>query len=241
MVNLMLMIKDLKEFQGLINYVIINNSNIRIYNISTNINESVEYFKENYSNIDIILTDYTFLEVQCFKDILNDYLKIDISNFMIIFSNSKNINKNSTNKLFIENNYNNILNKIDKINIQKNDILLAKTKKIISNYLKQLGYNSSHFGTTYLNETIIFLIINNYKKCPNLSKNVYPNIAEKFFTHSHNIKCDITLATKYMNSKNTLSEKEKFNIFKVDGYIYSKSVINYILKKQPLYPHRYNG
>ena len=44
-----------------------------------------------------------------------------------------------------------------------------------------------------------------------------------------------------MNSKNTLSEKEKFNIFKVDGYIYSKSVINYILKKQPLYPHRYNG
>lgn len=71
MVNLMLMIKDLKEFQGLINYVIINNSNIRIYNISTNINESVEYFKENYSNIDIILTDYTFLEVQCFKDILN--------------------------------------------------------------------------------------------------------------------------------------------------------------------------
>lgn len=116
-----------------------------------------------------------------------------------------------------------------------------KSGKIISNYLKQLGYNSSHFGTTYLNETIIFLIINNYKKCPNLSKNVYPNIAEKFFTHSHNIKCDITLATKYMNSKNTLSEKEKFNIFKVDGYIYSKSVINYILKKQPLYPHRYNG
>lgn len=230
MVNLMLIIKNFKSLQGLINYIIANNSNIRIHNISLSIDESIKYFKENYSNIDIILTNYTNLELQSFKKRIEDYLKIDISNLILIFSNSMNIRKYSANKLFIENDYNKILNKINIITTQKNKILSIKTKKIIDNYLTQLGYNPCHFGTIYLNEIISFLIINHYGKCPNLSKIVYPHIAKKFFTYVHNVKCDITLATKYMNLKNTLSKKEKFNMFKVDDYINSKSVINYILK-----------
>lgn len=68
---------------------------------------------------------------------------------------------------------------------------------------------------------------------PNPKNTIYPIIAERHNTTVHNVKCTITLATKYMNSKNTLSKKEKFGIFKVDNYINTKSVINYIIKKQP--------
>lgn len=181
MVNLMLIIKNFKSLQGLINYIITNNSNIRIHNISLSIDEGIEYFKENHSNIDIILTNYTNLELQSFKKRIKDYLKIDISNLILIFSNSINIKRYSTNKLFIENDYNRILNKINTITTKKNKRLSIKTKKIIDNYLIQLGYNPRHFGTIYLNEIIIFLIINHYEKCPNLSKIVYPHIAKKVF------------------------------------------------------------
>lgn len=103
--------------------------------------------------------------------------------------------------------------------------------KIIYNYLFKIGYNSAHLGTKYLANSIIEIFARKFDSKFKLEKEIYPIVAKKFNTSVHNIKCDITLATKYMNNHCKVKNKQEFfNIF-IDEYINTKDIIKCLIFK----------
>lgn len=108
----------------------------------------------------------------------------------------------------VENYYNEAI--VFKVNSKnnKNELMIVvvdernKIKKVsektlrskIKEELKSLKYNYSYKGTKYLEETIYLLYKKGYEK-DNLSKDIYPIIAEKYNSKIQTVKCDIIQAS----------------------------------------------
>ena len=71
-------------------------------------------------------------------------------------------------------------------------------KERINKQLDILSFNFSYNGTKFLSEVIYEIYTHKNKFYDNLSKDVYPIIAERHGKTVNTIKCDITQATKVM-------------------------------------------
>ena len=236
MKNFLFITKDISKSIPFINRIIYSNPKLRLLHISTTIQESLETLYNYNNQINLIiaynLSQYDILSI--IKNLKENKNTFFLKSFIIISNESikipneynsyiKSISKNSD--------YCTIENNINYISTQKKSFSFNQKKKgFIFQYLCKNGYNPSHLGTLYLLDVIYFLLLNNYKVCPNLSKDIYPIIATKYSTTSHNIKCSITSATKYMNN-NISSIKNIKKVLNVDNYINTKAMINYILIK----------
>lgn len=223
MINILLIIEDIKYLKEIFNSLNRLNSNLRFCEIASDENEAVLALKNH--NIDIILLDY----------------KLDRKNF--IFENYT---------IFIFKTKNNTVKYFD-INYKPLTIseLLAKTKKSsrinnmqeqlqkekIQKELEYLGYNPNYNGTKYLVESIYILsnIYDDEKEDCNLERDVYPIVARKYNKTAHNVKCNIINSTNNM-VYDCLEEKLNeylgfFNYYKPGP----KKIIYSILNK--LYKH----
>lgn len=234
MINLLLICNNLRYIEELTNNIMCRNSKVRLYNICTSVQNALNVIQKNISYIDIIILKLPKEEIVDFFDELNEKIKYHLENSIIVVADEKfDLSPKyflDIGKVIISNSRVQTIAAINNLCILKQNV---NNYNFVNKYLYKLGYNHSHLGTKYISEILLILLKEKYKECPILKNTIYPIIAERHNTTVHNVKCTITLATKYMNSKNTLSKKEKFGIFKVDNYINTKSVINYIIKKQP--------
>lgn len=237
MLNYLIVSSSLFSAQHLINDVLINNSKIRLYNISSSIYNALNVLKVNSSNIDIIILDIKNNKVTKFLYLLEklDKEKYNDSIIVLTENNSKLYFKNNEYLQTPKNNnemINNRINEIVTTKTKKNKTL--QTQNIAINYLTHLGYNFSHLGTKYLAEILATLLEENITKSPKL-ETIYSIIAKKYNTSSHNVKCVITLATKYMNNNCKTENKKPFLPYLDNNYIYTKIVIKFFLLKYNLH------
>lgn len=73
---------------------------------------------------------------------------------------------------------------------------LDNLKKQINIELNALHYNLSHNGTRYLSEAILQVYLKGEDK-DNLTKDIYPIIAQKYHTTVNNVKTSILQASNY--------------------------------------------
>lgn len=191
MINILIVEKDFNYSRKIINMLSSKNNEIRFCGITTTITETLEFIKSN--TIDIILIGSHIMQKT------NPTYLNNIKNSIIILSNYDEILSNthySFNSISKKDSISVLNNKINTIVNQNKKIPnIDNLKKIIENELIYLHYNPAYKGFNYLVETI--LILNNLDDY-NLSKHIYPIVAEKFNTIPENVKYNIRNATEAM-------------------------------------------
>lgn len=238
MINTLLVSNKIKNMSDIINNLTMKHKSIRIYSVATSLENVSKISERDIKNINLIIFDISLKDAFNFQKKIEFILKYNyfINNNIIISKSNDNIfNNHYIENIFLFNNLKELLNNLPKIIDSINDTSYNNKLHIIENriykYLFQLGYKISHFGTKYLVSSILLIYKNNKQRKINLEKDIYPIIAQKYNTTTHNVKCCITKATKYMNKHLKLSNKQKYSIFFVDDYINTMSVINNVLSK----------
>lgn len=239
MFNLLIIDDNLEYSKNLINYILKNNSNIRLSCIASNGLEALDYLYSPSYNFDIILLD---LKLPLFSGLdilkkLNEKPILKYYNSIIIISNEIKLLSNLFNNNYLYS-YTNKINGFDNIlsilnNLINNKISFSKSldEKILKelNYLK---YSDKCIGTKYLFEAISLILNNPSLNYENLSENVYPLIANKYNKSINNIKCNINNATVLMNcdcKKEIITNYFQFT--NTSSEAKPKQVINAILNK----------
>lgn len=183
MYNLMIIERNPKELDKIVNSICDKFQNIRVCHISYDDKKVLNILEKNI--IDFILLDCKANEINDLKFV--NYIqnkKLEQYKKSIIVKLDKTINLND----FNENRY--IFSYTSDINTMYKDIrkLVLEQKetynhKRIKNKIKEqltyLSYNYSYSGTRYIEETILEIYKDRYNFDGNLSKNIYPIIAKK--------------------------------------------------------------
>lgn len=217
MYNLMIIERNPKELDKIVNSICDKFQNIRVCHISYDDKKVLNILEKNI--IDFILLDCKTNEINDLKFV--NYIqnkKLEQYKKSIIVKLDKTINLND----FNENRY--IFSYTSDINTMYRDIrkLVFEQKenhnfKRIKNKIKEqltyLRYNYSHSGTRYIEETILEIYKDRYNFDGNLSKNIYPIIAKMHNKTVDTIYGNIKQATNYM-----LLECNKDRIMNYLGY-----------------------
>lgn len=238
MQNLMICDNNINYINELINSISYNINNLKIYNLSTQIDNSVYDIIEK-KEVDIIIINIETLGLEIVKYIYEKKIDIYKKSIILLYNNLD----------YVKSNYNPIYNKyiykcinlskldklIDLLNSLTNDKTNSKEDYIINNKiereLKKLNYNFSLIGTHYLIECINIIYKNDLYNF-NLTKDVFSVLSQKYCKSINTIKCNITQAN------NTMCEKcDKTVLMNYFGYLdvfYSpgpKEVITKVLEK----------
>ena len=195
MLNILILSNNLSFIIKIVNTLSIKNKKYRIYNISRSIKEVSKIIQVYKDNVNLIITDIS-------NEKISILIEQELLNIPIIIINEKYTNKEiKKNKIFIFNSAKEFFYNLDDTVIEIIKFSKSNIKVLyrIYKYLLKFGYCFSHLGTKYLAHTIYLIFYQNHNIFK-LEREIYPIIAKKYNTSIHNIKCDITLATRYMNS-----------------------------------------
>ena len=231
MYNMVIIEEKINNVKTMINYISEKYPNIRISKVFDTVSE----FSENYGgvNADIILLDASSNSEMYYK-LINFMSKNELYQYRnSILVKSNNINETSIQDNIFVFSYAEDLKELNKyikmLLMQKEE--LSKIKRKISNELAKLNFNNSYLGTKYLEETILEVYKIREYFDGNLTKYIYPIIAEKY---------NKTITTIYGNIKqainNMIIDCEETQLIEYFSYSYfvkpkAKEIIYIILNK----------
>lgn len=235
MINLLIADDNINYAINLMNYLNMQNKNVKISHISRDGIETIDILNSK-NDIDIVLIDYImpFYNADQILENIQNKEKYNSSCIVISgeISNFKNLEKNELIYTFMS-------KAVDlKILAERVNCLIQekehiKTRKMVKNKIKKeilfLGYDLSHKGTQYLIQTIDYIVNNNCKGTESLEKHIYPIISKMYNDTSHNIKCRINRATEAMYYNcDMIKLKDYFNL-QNDTKPKVKTIINTII------------
>lgn len=235
MVNVLIADDNINFSKNLVNYVNINNNNIRIYAIATDGKEALEIIN-NTNNIDVIILDLKMPQYSG-KEVLEKIKnKKRYEKSIIIISGENNLIQELENFELIHSVINKgtsiqeIIYKINEIIEQKEKIKKEKIIKTkIINELQYLGYNVTYKGTRYL-EMAVEQVMKN-KNYSSLEKEIYPVISKKCGQSVHNIKCNINRANNIMYCECEMERMKEYFGFIKDTKPKIRVIIDTIINK----------
>ena len=204
MLNLLVINNDPSICKRIVNGMMMYVKNIRTCGISYTVKEAIEIVKKQ--KIDVIILDYDMPNGVA-RDFLNyiDENNVDdkMSVILLVNENDSLISNKCIYKIVHKTNeLAPIVYAVREISVNNTTFRQSLLKDKIYKELEKLQYNLSYVGTQYMAEAIYELYSKNYiYKGGNLSKNVYPLIAQNHNTTVNNIKCNITAATRSMTER----------------------------------------
>ena len=206
MLNLLVVENDPNVCKRLVNNVTMYVKNIRVSGISYTAKEAIEIIKKQ--KINIIILDYDLPNSTAdslLKYLDKNKLEDRIPTLVLAkktdeekIKDSESIYKVICKPIKVAP----IVYGLRELSGSSTAIKQALIKDRINKELEKLQYNFSYVGTKYMAEAIYEIYTKNYiYKGGNLSKNVYPIIAENHNTSVNNVKCNITSATKCMTQR----------------------------------------
>lgn len=205
MINLLIVENNAEQSKNIVNYISKICPDIRIFGIAYDDNDALEILSTD--RVDAILIDLNLPGLGSYN-VLNYIAEKRILKFLnsIIVLGGNNM---PMTKLFNNKYIHCCLKKpisLDQISeklkfladlkMSESDEFIIKEK--IRNQLEHLSYNFSYHGSKYLLDAIYLLYKNKDKFFDNLTRDIYPVLAEKHNKTANTIKCDITQATKVM-------------------------------------------
>lgn len=205
MYNLLIIEENLKLALKISNYISENFQNIRICSICTTEEEAINVINNKVPDLIIMDLDLIHISVDNILTYLETNKKENYKN-LIVLKNNTLIQSKIEKSICFSSYYNKNLeiselkNNIQKFLNFKNE---KKTIKEKINYeLHKINFNFNYIGTTYLSDCIFIcstLIKNtNEINVINLTKEVFPIIANKYKTEINNVKTNINRSTTNM-------------------------------------------
>lgn len=239
MINILIADNNIYYGKTLMNAINQSNDSVRICNICTDGEETLQALNSN-NNIDCILLDifmpkYSGLEV--LEMLSEDKKKKYKQSVIIISGDMPSIDLFKCNPMVHSYIYKStpleeIINRINRFADYKNNYNHKRNiKNKIIEELQYLEYDLSYKGTQYLIETIYYMIEHNYIEIDNLSKEIYPILAKKYNTSVHNIKCNINTATTCMYYECNVNKLKDYFKFCYETKPKTKTVVYTILNK----------
>lgn len=243
MLNVLIADDNINYSKILINYLMKNNKDLRLVQLSTNGQEVLDAITMNYIDIVILDLKMPFLSGLKILDILEQKKIMHKPKIIVVSGYDEYIKHIISNKLvygFV--NKSSGLEKINEkvaeiIQIYKNDEKKQEVKKSIIDELLSLGYCIKHKGTKYLMEVILLIYEQyNMNKCEeiyvdNLERYFYREVARKHEKTTQNIKSNINKATAAMYLECDQNKLLRYFSFTYDYKPTPKVVINTILSK----------
>lgn len=204
MQNLMIIDNNLAYISKIINKISSSISNLKIYNISQNINEAIQNIVDK--NIDIIIININLSDIDILKYIKENNIEIYRKSIIIIYKKTNSvidINKSLYqqyvyNYIEYSENLDNLIDILRQIVLKKentNNEIILKNK--IKRELKKLNFNFNHIGTKYIIDCIIIIYNKNLYNI-NLTKQVYPDLSKKYNKTINTIRVDMEQSIKNM-------------------------------------------
>lgn len=203
MLNMLVINNDHNTCKRIVNNVMIYCKNIRTCGIAYTVKEATEIVRKQ--KIDIFILDYNMQNgvARNFLDYIDENNEDEKMSVILLVDKDENENLIS-NKCISK-----IIHKSNEISeiiyalreMSRNNKVAKQSllKEKINKELEKMQYNFSYVGTKYMAEAIYEIYSKNYIYTGgNLSKNVYPIIAQNHNTTINNIKCNITSATRLM-------------------------------------------
>ena len=132
-------------------------------------------------------------------------INLNLLNYLPIFyidDDSKLLNESLYNSLFVKI-FNNFDHLFSNFKTDQKSIVTKKRETKIIKHLENLNFNFKQAGTRFFLEALIFVHEN---KSPyvlnNISKNIYPNISNKYHTSISKVKWNIEKSINYMYNFN---------------------------------------
>lgn len=205
MINLLVVEDNAEYCKNIVNYISQHVSDVKVYSMAFSSEEAINIIDTEIP--DLILMDLNMDGLGAYN-ILNYINENELTKYvdsLIVFSNSSITNSKFENSRYINSYFKKpielkfIATHIGKL-CEERTIINAETfiRNKIVHELEVLNYNFSYHGSQYLVEAIYVLYTNKDKFFDNLSRDVYPAVAEKFNKNANTIKCDISQATKMM-------------------------------------------
>ncbi len=205
MINLLVVEDNAEYCKNIINYISQYVSDVRVYGIAYTSEEAISIIDTEIP--DIILLDLNLDDLGAFN-ILNYITENELekyTNSILVFSNKPLTNSKFDNSKYINSYFKKPvelksiafqLGKLSKERAIINSEIFIRNK--IVRELEFLNYNFSYHGSKYLIDALYVLYVNKDKFYDNLSRDVYPIVAEKYNKSANTVKCDISQATKMM-------------------------------------------
>lgn len=226
MINVLIIEKNFQYSAKIINQINKVNKYIRICGVVTTL-DLINKYIQNFE-IDIILIDIDFFK-EIYQVLFNNYN----NSIILISSNKKLLTQNHSLYFCNISNINDEINNI--INSKNNNLNHTQLKNIIQKELTYLGYKPTLKGTKYLLETIYLLLtLENYLD-NNLSRDIYPLVAQKFNTTSVNVKYNIRNATLDMYYNCTEDKLSQYLGYKLLYNPNTKDIIDAIVNNTKKY------
>ena len=196
MLNILIVENDIIKLKNLINSISGLNLNVNISSIAFNEQEAIDILL--MKDIDLVILDFC-ITISKSSQLINFINNNEIKKFycsIIVVSNLK----FNYEEIPMTKNIYCVIPNLDKqvllfhiqklINLKSTIVNSDSLKQNIINILNYLAFTDSHYGTIYLID-LIYEINNNPSLILNLTKNVYPLLANRYKTSINNIKCDI--------------------------------------------------
>lgn len=207
MFKLVILSNNFDSIKNVCNFVINEIPDLQISGLATNQEEFLKLIdKVNPEVIMMSNSDFN----KCSQ-------KLDVHTLKLLFYNSDNVFKRTSNKLYIpENNFTNQVTRTIRKFISKQSPIFLRNK--IIKILESFNFDFKLIGTTYLLESILYCYENKTDYVfENLEKNVYPEIANICSASVNNVKYSIVRTINIMNSNISPSLQKKLSEnFKVD-------------------------
>lgn len=236
MYNLLIADDNIDFSKCLVNAIMNQLPNVRLLGISTDGEETLSLLKNNSIDLLILDLDMPLINgIEILKKLEGSY---KIPNIIVISGYIEMLNEVKSYKIvnrciYKGQNFNyvvsNIVDVVKEFDLTKKELLIRN--KII-NELQFLGFNLKHKGTTYLLDTIYYIITNEYSyNITNLEKNIYSQIAIQHNTSLLNIKHNIFKAIQSMYVENDAEKIKKYFSFHTDTKPNAKLLISTIINK----------
>lgn len=237
MLNLLIIDDNLYYSKNLINIIMENDSEYKIYKILINGKEAFDTIINEKEKIDIILLDLNIPKcngLEILERIKQNNLKKYLSSIIVISGRLDMIAKLKNNPYlytFINKTqgFEQILRTIHELSEFKKE---SNIENKIKEQLKLLKFSNKLIGTKYLYDAILLILRNEDLYQKSLKQDIYPIIAKKYNVSAHNIKCNINNATVLMNcecEKNIVMNY--FGFFDKKAEAKPKQVIEEIINK----------
>lgn len=208
MQNLMICDDNVNYIKDIINSISSNNiSNLKLYNLSTQIDNSV-YEIITRKEVDIIVINIEKFGLEIVKHIYENNIEIYKKSIILLYNNLelvKDIYNPKYNKYIYKciklSSFEKLIYLLHSITDDKEDCTddcIINNK--IERELRKLNFNFSLKGTRYLIESINIIYKNDLYNF-NLTKDVFSVLSKKYCKSINTIKCDITQANNNMCEK----------------------------------------